>query len=94
MGYGDGFAAIIGKSIKSPSYKIGTSTKTLAGSITMFAIMCIILSGFFVYNNIHLWYLKTLIIAAIVTVVEAVSIKGTDNLTVPLATVGLLFLMI
>ena len=49
MGYSDGFAAIIGKSVKSPSYKIGTSKKTLAGSITMLAITFIILSGFFVY---------------------------------------------
>ena len=94
MGYSDGFAAIIGKSVKSPSYKIGTSKKTLAGSITMLAITFIILSGFFVYIKIPYWYFKAAFISTIITVIEAVSIKGTDNLTVPLATVGLLFLAI
>ena len=94
MGYGDGFAAIIGKSIKSPSYKIGTSVKTLAGSFTMLCITFIILSGFLAYCNIGFWYIKAAILSVIITVLEAVSIKGTDNLTVPLATVGLLFLVI
>jgi len=94
MGYGDGFAAIIGKSVKSPSYKIGTTTKTLAGSLTMLAITFIILSGFLVYIKIPYWYFKAAVISLIVTVIEAVSIKGTDNLTVPLATVGLLLLVI
>lgn len=94
MGYGDGFAAIVGKSIKSPSYKIGTTTKTLAGSLTMLAITFIILSGFLVYIKIPYWYFKAAVISLIVTVIEAISIKGTDNLTVPLATVGLLLLVI
>lgn len=94
MGYSDGFAAIVGKSIKSPSYRIGTTKKTLAGSITMLAITFIILSGFLVYVKVPYWYFKAAFISVIVTVIEAVSIKGTDNLTVPLATVGLLLLLI
>ncbi len=94
MGYSDGFAAIVGKSIKSPSYKIGTTKKTLAGSITMLAITFIILSGFLVYVKVPYWYFKAAIISVIVTIIEAISIKGTDNLTVPLATVGLLLLVI
>lgn len=94
MGYGDGFAAICGKTIKSPSYKIGTSTKTLAGSLTMLCITFIIVSGFLVYTGISGWFLKSIIISGIVTVLEAISIKGTDNLSVPLATVALLFVMI
>ena len=60
----------------------------------MLAITFIILSGFFVYIKIPYWYFKAAFISAIITVIEAVSIKGTDNLTVPLATVGLLFLAI
>lgn len=94
MGYGDGFAAICGKTIKSPSYKIGTSTKTLAGSLTMLCITFIIVSGFLAYTGISGWFLKSIIISGIVTVLEAISIKGTDNLSVPLATVALLFVMI
>ena len=94
MGYGDGFAGIIGKALNSPSYSIGTTTKTLAGSLTMFCITFIILSGFLAYFNIAFWYLKAAFLAFILTVIEAISIKGTDNLTVPLTTVGLLLLII
>lgn len=93
MGYADGMAAIIGKAIKSPSFKIGNTTKTLAGCLTMFVITFIIVSGFLVFNNIAFWFVKAIIISLIVTGVEAVSIKGTDNLTVPLITAGLLFLI-
>lgn len=93
MGYADGMAAIIGKAVKSPSFKIGNTTKTLAGCLTMLVITFIIVSGFLVFNNIAFWFVKAIIISLIVTGVEAVSIKGTDNLTVPLITAGLLFLI-
>ena len=94
MGYGDGFAGIIGKSFNSPSYKIGTTTKTLAGSFTMLCITYIILSGFLAYCNIAFWYLKAAGLSIILTIIEAISIKGTDNLTVPVSTIGLLLLIV
>ena len=93
MGYGDGMAAVVGQSVKSKSFKIGSTTKTLAGSLTMLIITFVILSGFFVYTNVALWFLKAIILSLIITVIEAVSIKGTDNLTVPLSTALLLFLV-
>ena len=94
MGYADALAAIIGRSIKSPSYKILTTRKTLAGSIAMGATTFIIISGFLAYCTIPNWFFKAISIAIIDTVIEAISIRGTDNLTVPLATVGLLLLVI
>ena len=42
MGYGDGFAAIIGQKIKSKKYKIGNSQKSFAGSLTMFLISLVL----------------------------------------------------
>ncbi|MGN1298993.1 MAG: diacylglycerol/polyprenol kinase family protein [Candidatus Scatovivens sp.] len=93
MGYADGMAAIVGKSLKSPSYTIGNTTKTLAGSLTMLVITFIIISGFLVFNNVPFWFFKAIIISFIITIIEAISIKGTDNLTVPLVTAGLLFLI-
>lgn len=93
MGYADGMAAIIGKAVKSPSFKIGNTKKTLAGCFTMLIITFIIVSGYLVFNNVAYWFVKAIIISFIVTGVEAVSIKGTDNLTVPLITAGLLFLI-
>lgn len=93
MGYADGMAAIIGKAVKSPSFKIGNTKKTLAGSLTMLTITFIIVSGYLVFNNVAYWFVKAIIISLIITFIEAISIKGTDNLTVPLITAGLLFLI-
>ena len=42
MGYGDGMAAIVGKSVKSPAYTFLSNKKTVAGSIAMFIITLII----------------------------------------------------
>ncbi|MCI9015669.1 MAG: hypothetical protein HFJ53_00655 [Clostridia bacterium] len=83
MGYGDGLAPIIGKSIKSKKYKFGKSTtKTIAGSITMFIVTTIILSIFLI--NTQFWYIKVLVAGFIIMLIEAISIKGTDNIFVPL----------
>lgn len=84
MGYGDGFAAIAGKAIKSKEFHIGGSTKSVAGSLTMFCISMIILSGALVYFSTPHWFVKSLLLSAVATFTEALSIKGTDNLTVPI----------
>lgn len=83
MGYGDGLAAVIGKSIKSYEYKILETKKSIAGSTTMFLISFIILAIFLYTTGNNLWILKSIILAVILTIVEAISIKGTDNLTIP-----------
>lgn len=93
MGYGDGLAAIIGKKVKSPEYKIGNTKKTLAGSFTMFIITFIIVAIYGYLAGANLWILKSIITAIILTIVEAVGIKGTDNLTLPLSACVLLLLM-
>lgn len=94
MGYGDGLAAVIGQAIKSKTFKIAGNTKSIAGCITMFAITCIILSGFLYYYSAEYWAIKSIVVAGIMTLIEAVSIKGTDNITVPLLTSLLAFLML
>ena len=83
MGYSDGIASIVGKTIKSYEYKIGNTTKTLAGSLAMFIMTFIILVFFLSKSGTDLFILKSLILSAILTIVEAISIKGTDNLTLP-----------
>ena len=93
MAYGDGLAAVIGKKVKSLKYKVGDTEKSIAGSLTMFIVSFIIISIYLVFANIALWWLKAIILSAIITIFEAVSIKGTDNITVPLGMlVMLLFL--
>lgn len=93
MGYGDGLAAIIGKKVKSKEYKVGKdTTKTLAGSATMFFVTFILVSIFLIH--IPFWYIKALVASTIVTLIEAISIKGTDNITVPLVTSGIIYLLL
>ncbi len=84
MGYADGFAAIIGKNIKSKQFQIGNTTKSVAGCITMFVFTALIFGIFLASNAISLWAIKTIGIAILLTIIEMVSIKGTDNLTVPI----------
>ena len=94
MGYGDGLAAIIGRSIKSLSYKIGNTTKTIAGSATMFFISFLIVAIFLACMQSPMWFLKSILLAISVTIIEAVSIKGTDNITVPVFACLLLTVMV
>lgn len=94
MGYGDGMAAIVGQSFKIGEYKIGNNKKTLSGSFAMLLITFIIISGFLAYTQVQDWFVKAIIISVIVALIEAISIKGTDNLTVPLITAGIIFLVI
>lgn len=92
MGFGDGFAAIIGKKVNSKQYKIGNTTKTIAGSLTMFVITLFITSIFMAIYGVNMWIIKSIAIAIIMTIVEAISIKGTDNITVPLISCLLTYL--
>lgn len=90
MAFGDGLAAIFGKLIKSKKYKVYDTEKSIAGSLTMFIVSFIIISIYLIYINNPFWYLKGIIISLIITVLEAISIKGTDNITVPIATLIML----
>ena len=93
MAFGDGFASVMGKLIGGKEYKIGNTTKTIAGSITMFIITFAIILIYLFAVQSNLAVLKALLIAIIATGVEAISIKGTDNITVPLITCLLLSLI-
>ena len=86
MGYGDGLAAVIGQKFKTKEFQIGNSKKTIAGSSAMFVITLMIMLGFFYYVGTSLWILKSIVVAIVMTIVEAICPKGTDNLAVPLFT--------
>lgn len=94
MGYGDGLAAVVGKSLKIFPYKIGQTQKTFSGSCTMFLISFFIVAIFLFCLQSNLWFLKSILIAIIITILEAISIKGFDNITVPIFACLLLTLMI
>lgn len=94
MGYGDGLAGVLGRKIKSKEYHIGGGKKTLAGSLTMLCISFAIAAVLFFLVGTTIWYGKAILLAVLITIVEAVSVKGTDNLTVPLLAALLFGLMI
>jgi phytol kinase len=99
MAYGDGLAAVIGKSVKSKKYKLGDSKKSFAGSLTMFVITTLLIGTqlWFTHSAIFWqtthWPLIACLMGFAITGLEAVSGKGWDNITVPLATLGLLLLI-
>ena len=94
LGYGDGFAAIIGRNVKSLPYKIGKSKKTVAGSATMFFISFLIVAIFLASIQAPMWFLKSILLAVSVSVLEAIGTKGTDNLIVPVYACLLLTVMV
>lgn len=94
MGYGDGLAAVVGQKVKSKEYKVFGGTKSIAGTITMLIVSFLISSLIFMYLGTEALILKSIIIAVIGTIVEAVSVKGLDNITVPLIVTGLFSYMI
>ena len=85
----DPIASIVGGNITKPvAYTILTDKKTLQGSAAMF--ICSIIIIFIISNYFfHDWNLEFQIVAAIciglaVTLAEAISYKGSDNLTIPI----------
>lgn len=92
MGYGDGLACIVGTYIRSKKYKIGRTTKSIAGNITMFVISIMIYAIINSVYGINISILKLILASIIVTFVETISIKGTDNLTVPIVASSMLLL--
>ena len=99
MAYGDGLAALFGKAIKSKKYKLGDSKKSTAGSITMFVISTILIGGYLAFwHQVEFcatphWPLVSALIGFAITAIEAISVKGTDNITVPLGTLCMLLLI-
>ena len=84
MAYGDGFACIFGRLIKSPYMNIFDSKKSLIGSSIMFIVCFIIFGFYFNYMNISCWMIKSFVMSSISTIIEAMSPYGIDNLTVPI----------
>lgn len=96
MAYGDGLAAIIGQAWGRHPYQIGEIKKSWEGSITM-AIVTIIITGLVLGLEGHLSGGSVAVIALILGVVatglETFSRWGIDNLTVPLGSAGLAWVL-
>lgn len=89
MSYGDGFASIIGEKFGKHKYTVFGDTKSFEGSFAMFLVLIVMLSvslGYYIFiigEPLYIFNLFTIvIISAIVTIVEGITPKGLDNLTV------------
>lgn len=96
MAWGDGLAALIGQNFGKHKYKVFNSQKSWEGSLTMslvsFLVSSLILLS--VEGNIWQTWVVSLAIALVATGLEAVSLLGVDNLTVPLGSAAIAFVLI
>jgi len=105
MTWGDALAALIGKRFGKHQYQIGSSVRSWEGSLAMFLASAIViflvllflpssfLSPLAMSVGVEKALLTALISAGFATLVEAISPHGTDNLSVPLVTVGVIWLL-
>lgn len=95
MAWGDGLAAIIGQNFGNHPYTIVGNTKSWEGTTTMlvvsYAIVSIVL--FSVHGNIWQTWVVGIPVAIVATGVESIAQWGLDNLTVPLGSAGLAYLV-
>lgn len=95
MTWGDAFAAIVGKRWGVRRFTVLGQTRSLEGSLAMFGFSLIAtwiaLIVFAQPLGASLWL--AFLVAVIVTIVEAVSPFGIDNLTVPLISALVLYLL-
>ncbi len=86
MSLADGFAAIVGMRYgkKQYRYTVFGHIKSVFGSMTFAGISILILVGYIIGSGHELPLLALLGITTIATVLENISVRGLDNLTVPL----------
>ncbi len=91
----DGFAALVGISFRIMPYRAGGDERTVAGSVMFFLTALIVLSSgaFFIGVSTGLTLVEILGVAFFITLVEASSSNGSDNLWVPLSLVYWLLIL-
>jgi dolichol kinase len=97
MAYGDSAASLVGERCGKTKYRL-TPSRSLEGSVAMLLIGFLsVITSFAFFSALYSFSLHNMIIpafavAAATTLIEAVSPKGSDNLTVP--AVGALTLLL
>jgi len=95
MAWGDGFAALIGQRFGKHKYKLFGGQKSWEGSLSMtltsYVISSLVLCS--VQGNIWQTWVVALAVAIAATALETFSFLGIDNLTVPLGSAALAFLL-
>jgi phytol kinase len=95
MAWGDGLAAVIGQRFGQHHYKVWGIQKSWEGSIAMFLVSYFVSSLILLGVQGSVWqtWVVSLAVALVATSLEAFSIFGIDNLTVPLGSAALAFVL-
>jgi phytol kinase len=95
MSWGDGMAALIGKRFGKHSFVHLGNKRSLEGSFAMFVTSLIVMIGIFgITHSIHTRDIAIAIpVAAIAALLEAYSPGGTDNISVPLSSAALSYVL-
>ncbi|MEH2304253.1 diacylglycerol/polyprenol kinase family protein [Nostoc sp.] len=105
MTWGDALAALIGRRFGQHKYQVGNSVRSWEGSAAMFVASTVVISLVLLLLpgsslsplatplSLGLALLTAVVAATFATLVEAVSPHGTDNLSVPLVTAGVVWVI-
>lgn len=96
MAWGDGLAALIGQRFGKHKYQVFGAHKSWEGSLTMAVASYIVCSLIFLFTLGNVWqtWLISIVVALVASALEAFSLLGIDNLTVPLGSAALAFMLI
>lgn len=88
----DPLAASVGKKFQFVPIHVFGAHKTLGGSLAfLISSLTLICSFAYFYQTDWMWW-QMMSFALVVSVVELMSVKGWDNLTIPLSAIGLMYL--
>ncbi|MGH7999986.1 MAG: diacylglycerol/polyprenol kinase family protein [Brasilonema sp.] len=95
MTWGDGLAALVGQKFGKNKYNVFGRQKSWEGSLTMTVVSFLINSLILVSVQGNHWqtWLISLTVALVATGLEVVSFLGIDNLTVPLGSAALAYVL-
>jgi phytol kinase len=96
MGWGDAAASFVGRRWGRHAYHVASHRRTLEGSFAMLLVswLAIIVAGILLAPQVGGgWILAGLLAAFVATILEGVSLLGTDNLLVPFSTSAVLALL-
>lgn len=94
MGYGDGFAAMIGQFFGKHTFSIFKGKKSIEGSMAMLVVSMIVVYAYLSYTTPAVSWSMVIVIPVLATLIEAIAPYGLDNLLVPLITALIYFVYI
>jgi phytol kinase len=97
MSLGDTLAAIVGRRLGTRKYRTLGHPRTMEGTLTLFLVASGSIASVLVFVaglDLHQAVAFSLISGTVAASVETVSIYGSDNFTVPVATAATLFVLI